>query len=209
MNSWPEHAVAICLVESQLKSMVHSATEMQCAPHHSGTKHSHSNALSLLFMRCMKRSISKTPTLQQEVSYQWESMHVMDCQYWYSCCTQMSVGHGTVQYAVSGTAVVHRCQWVIALHGTQLLVQLLYTDASGSWHCMVVSGSSFIYLYPLALWIKSQFLSKVDICILDNTLLTWTTQFLCPLLKRMQLTCTAWVTLAMTVGRKHTDPVKK
>jgi len=91
--------------------------------------------------------------------------------FWYSCCTEMSVGHGTAQY--------------------------------------VVSGSSFIYLYPSALWIKTQILSKMDICVLDNTLLTWTTQFLCPLLKRMQLTCSACVILAMTVGRKHIDPAKK
>jgi len=128
----------ICLVELQLKSMVLSATEMQYTSHHSGTKHSNSNALSLLFTRCMKRSISKTCTLWQEVSYHWVSMHDMDCQYWvqrlytdisgslhctvcsfwYSSCTQMSVGHCTAQYVVSGTAVIHRCQWVIALHST-------------------------------------------------------------------------------------------
>jgi hypothetical protein len=35
--------------------------------------------------------------------------------FWYSCCTQMSGGHGTAWYVVPGTAVVHRCQWVMAL----------------------------------------------------------------------------------------------
>jgi hypothetical protein len=102
----------------------------------------------------------------------------------------MSVGHGTARYIVTGTAVAHTS-----------------VDPGTAWH--IVSGSSLIYLYSSALWIKSELLSKVDICILDNKLLTWTTQFLCPLLKRMQMTCTAWVTHAMKVGRKHIDPLKK
>jgi len=127
---------AICLVESQLKSMFLSVIEMQYISHHSGTKHSNYNALSLLFTRCMQRSISKTCTLWQEVSYQWESMHDMDCQYWvqllytdvsgswhctvhsfwYSCCTQLSEGPNIVWYVVSGIAVVHRCQRALALY---------------------------------------------------------------------------------------------
>jgi hypothetical protein len=34
-------------------------------------------------------------------------------------------------------------------------------------------------------------------------------QFLCPLIMRMQKTCTAWVTDTMRVGGKHIEPVTK
>jgi hypothetical protein len=37
------------------------------------------------------------------------------------------------------TAVVRRCQGGLALYSIQLLIQLLYRDVSGSWHCMVCS----------------------------------------------------------------------
>jgi hypothetical protein len=67
------------------------------------------------------------------------SWHCTVHSYWYSCCTQMSVGHGTARYIVSDTAVLHRCQWVLALYSMQFLVQLLYTDVSVSWHFMVCS----------------------------------------------------------------------
>ena len=77
---------AICLVESEFKCMALSAAETQYTPHHNGTKHSYSNALSLLVIRCMKGSLSKTCSLWQ------------DLQYW---------------------------------------VQLLCTDVSGIWHCMI------------------------------------------------------------------------
>ena len=89
---------AICLVESQLKSMVLSAIEMQYTPHHSGTKHSYSDALSLLVTRCMKSSNSKMYT---------------------SARSELTMGkHACYGPPVLITAVVHRCQWVMALHGT-------------------------------------------------------------------------------------------
>jgi hypothetical protein len=42
--------------------------------------------------------------LYRDVSGSW---HRKVHSYWYSCCTEMSVGHGTARYIVTGTAVVH------------------------------------------------------------------------------------------------------
>jgi hypothetical protein len=96
---------AICLVQLQLKSTVLSAIEMQYTPHHSGTKYSYSDALSLLVTRCMKSSNSKTYTsARSELTIGKHAGYGPPVLI--TAVVQMSGGPGTLQYAVSGTAVV-------------------------------------------------------------------------------------------------------